>query len=168
MSSIFDMYDYTSAPATITYDDDDKLIDVVLTLGTRGTYTFKIDDNPSGNLNPYAGQVFYKHLDALVERADTSYELRTGGKYAVVTLGDEELPSTAVVVAYSDRIVPKRSDTGTGDWTVAHSKIRPTEPRRKRFTTPSPLRLQVPVSPAVASSIDRSPRPNSGYPDDSN
>ena len=52
---------------------------------------------PTGNLHPFAGQIFYKDLNAMVEGADTHYELRTGGKYAVVTLGDQEQPNTAVV-----------------------------------------------------------------------
>ncbi|CAE7138828.1 unnamed protein product [Rhizoctonia solani] len=129
MSSIFDIYNYTSAPATITYDDDDNLIDVVMTLGNRGTYTFKTDLNPSGRLHPFAGQVFYNDLKGLVERADTDYELRTGGKYAVVTLGDVEQPNTAVVVSYNERIESKKYDKGTGDWTIARSKI---EPSRRR------------------------------------
>ncbi|CAE6511271.1 unnamed protein product [Rhizoctonia solani] len=131
MSNIFQIYHWTSAPATITYDDDDNLIDVVLNLGTRGTYTYKTDLNPSGNLHPFAGQVFYERLDALVERAETHYELRTGGNYAVVTLGDSEQPSTAVVVSHNARITPKKFDQGGGDWTLARSKVTPS--KRDRF-----------------------------------
>ncbi|KAJ1305679.1 hypothetical protein OPQ81_010417 [Rhizoctonia solani] len=101
MSSIFTLPDYTCAPATITYDDDDQLIDVVMNLGSKGTYTFKTDLNPSGNLHPFAGQIFYRDLKSLVEGAETHYELRTGGKYAVVTLGDQEQPNTAAVSAHS-------------------------------------------------------------------
>ncbi|CAE6394584.1 unnamed protein product [Rhizoctonia solani] len=129
MSSIFSIGNFTSAPATITYDDDDHLIDVVLSLGPKGTYTFKTDINPSGNLHPFAGQVFYKDLKSMVEGATTQYQLRSGGKYAVVTLGDQEQPDTAVVVSYNERITPKRFDEGEGDWTLAQPRTRISSPR---------------------------------------
>ncbi|CAE6532463.1 unnamed protein product [Rhizoctonia solani] len=122
MSSIFTLPDYTCAPATLTYDDDDQLIDVVMNLGSKGTYTFKTDLNPSGNLHPFAGQIFYKDLKSLVEGAETQYELRTGGKYAVVTLGDQEQPNTAVMVSYNERIAAKKFNEGVGDWTIAQPK----------------------------------------------
>ncbi|CAE6394594.1 unnamed protein product [Rhizoctonia solani] len=125
MSTIFNVADYTCAPATITYDDDDHLIDVVMNLGSKGTYTFKTDINPSGNLHPFAAQIFYDHLDELAEGVLTRYELRTGGKYAVVTIGDPGKPTTAVVVSYNERITPKKFDEGEGDWTLARSKTTP-------------------------------------------
>ncbi|EUC62902.1 hypothetical protein RSOL_461610 [Rhizoctonia solani AG-3 Rhs1AP] len=129
MSSIFNIGNFTSAPATIIYDDDDHLIDVVMNLGSKGTYTFKTDIDPSGNLHPFAGQVFYKDLKAMVEGAETRYQLRTGGRYAVVTLGDQEQPNTAVVVSYNERIRPKKFDEGEGDWTLAQPKTRTSSPR---------------------------------------
>ncbi|CUA71811.1 hypothetical protein RSOLAG22IIIB_09869 [Rhizoctonia solani] len=129
MASIFNIANFTCAPATITYDDDDHLITVVMNLGSNGTCTYKTDVTPSGNLHPFAGQVFYKDLKAMVEGADTRYELRTGGKYAVVTLGDEEQPNTAVVVSYNERITPKKFDEGEGDWTIAQPKSRSAAPR---------------------------------------
>ncbi|CAE6430440.1 unnamed protein product [Rhizoctonia solani] len=130
MSTIFNISDYTCAPATITYDDDDHLIDVVMNLGAKGTYTFKTDTNPSGNLHPFAAQIFYSHLEDLSEGVSIRYELRTGGKYAVVTVGDLDRPTSAVVVSYNERITPKKFDEGEGDWTLAHSKTGPRVSRR--------------------------------------
>ncbi|KDN33267.1 hypothetical protein RSAG8_13643, partial [Rhizoctonia solani AG-8 WAC10335] len=135
MSSIFNIANFTCAPATLTYDDDDHLIDVVMNLGSKGTYTFKTDINPSGNLHPFAGQVFYKDLNGLVEGSATHYELRTGGKYAVVTMGDQEQPTTAVVVSYNERITPKKFDEGEGDWTLAQPKTSPRAARPPPSTT---------------------------------
>ncbi|CAE6342564.1 unnamed protein product [Rhizoctonia solani] len=103
MSAIFTISDYTCAPATITYDDDDNLINVVMNLGSKGTYTYKTDNNPSGNLHPFAGQIFYNDIDTV-----------SPGDYAV---------------AYNDRIVAKKSNEGDGDWSISQRK---TEPRRPK------------------------------------
>ncbi|CAE6342581.1 unnamed protein product [Rhizoctonia solani] len=122
MSSIFTISGYTCAPATITYDDDDNLINVVMNLGSKGTYTYKTDNNPSGSLHPFAGQIFYNDIDTVSPGDYVRYSLRTGGKYAVVTIGDSDQPTTAVAVAYNDRIVAKKSNEGDGDWSIAQPK----------------------------------------------
>ncbi|CAE6342545.1 unnamed protein product [Rhizoctonia solani] len=122
MSSIFTTTDYTCAPATITYDDDDNLINVVMNLGSKGTCTFKTDNNPSGSLHPFAGQIFYNSLDDVLPGTPIRYNLRTGGKYAVVTMGDPDQPTSGMAVAYSDRIISKKFNEGEGDWTVSQSK----------------------------------------------
>ncbi|CAE7213462.1 unnamed protein product [Rhizoctonia solani] len=138
MASIFKIYNWISAPATITYDDDDNLIDVVANLGSEGTFTFKNDVNPSGNLHPFAGQIFYTDLEKIQLAKDTPFELRTGGKYAVVTFGEPKKESEAVVVSYNERIVSKKYDAGVGDWTFARPKgprerETDTRPHRRRF-----------------------------------
>ncbi|CAE6473423.1 unnamed protein product [Rhizoctonia solani] len=128
MATIFTTTGYTCAPATLTYDDDDRLINVVMNRGTKGTYTFKTDHNPSGNLHPFAGQIFCNDIDNLPTE-DVDYKLCTGGKYAVVTIGDPEQPTTAVVVAHNERIIPKKYNEGRGEWSIAHAKP---EPRRHK------------------------------------
>ncbi|CAE6463801.1 hypothetical protein RSOLAG22IIIB_13090 [Rhizoctonia solani] len=132
MATIFNIANFTCAPATITYDDDDHLIDVVMNLGSKGTYTYKTDINPSGNLHPFAGQIFYTQLNDLAEEVPIPYELRTGGKYAVVTIGSSDRPTSAVVVSYNERITSKKFDEGEGDWTLARSKTGPTPSRPSR------------------------------------
>ncbi|ELU35809.1 hypothetical protein AG1IA_10161 [Rhizoctonia solani AG-1 IA] len=127
MSSIFAIAGYTCAPATITYDDDDNLINVVMNLGPKGTYTYKTDNIPSGNLHPFAGQIFYNDLATLDTTQGVGYKLRTGGKYAVVTIGDEDQPTT--VAAYNERIVGKKSNEGEGDWTLAQVKAGRRSPK---------------------------------------
>ncbi|CCO31460.1 hypothetical protein BN14_05502 [Rhizoctonia solani AG-1 IB] len=129
MSSIFNIADYTCAPVTITYDDDDNLINVVMNVGAKGTYTYKTDHIPSGNLHPFAGQIFYTDIDSLTPTDGIGYQLRTGGKYAVVTIGDSDQPATAVIVAHNERIVGKKSNEGEGDWTIAQPRTERRVPK---------------------------------------
>ncbi|CAE7197314.1 unnamed protein product [Rhizoctonia solani] len=109
MTAIFSTTSYTCTPATITYDDDDRLITIVMTLGSKGTCTFKTDNTPNGN-----------NVDDTVSGAAIHYRLRTGGQYAIVTMGD---PTSAVAVAYNGRIRSRKFDEGDLDWTMARSRV---------------------------------------------
>ncbi|CEL54053.1 hypothetical protein RSOLAG1IB_06762 [Rhizoctonia solani AG-1 IB] len=122
MSSLFTTDDYICAPAIITYDDDDKLINVVMNFGSKGTCTFKTDNTLSGNLHPFSGQIFYNSLDNALPGASIRYSLRTGGRYAIVIMGAPDHPTSGMVVAYSDRIVSKTFNEGEGDWSIAQPK----------------------------------------------
>ncbi|CAE6473411.1 unnamed protein product [Rhizoctonia solani] len=102
--------------------------------GSKGTCTFKTDNNPTGNLHPFAGQIFYSNIDDVVPGAPIHYSLRTGGKYAVVTMGDSDRPISAVAVAYNAGILSKKFDEGDVNWTIMMAQPMPSgTPRALRI-----------------------------------
>ncbi|ELU35801.1 hypothetical protein AG1IA_10169 [Rhizoctonia solani AG-1 IA] len=111
MSSIFTTDNYFCAPATITYDDDDNLINVVMNFGSRGTCTFKTDNDPGGDLHPFAGQIFYSNFDYMLIGSSIHYSLRTGGKYAIVTIGNPDQTTAGTVSACAVDFNNCRSDS---------------------------------------------------------